>query len=108
MGIGSNATQSQIDRAQRLIAYLQKVFGYSLTGVTYEKVVFCFYGLLGNNGKSTLLSIFRWLLEEYAVLIQIDTLMARQQENTNSQADLADLRGARFAQTSEVEEGGRL
>jgi putative DNA primase/helicase len=30
------------------------------------------------------------------------------QESTNSQADLADLRGARFVQTSETEEGQRL
>jgi putative DNA primase/helicase len=30
------------------------------------------------------------------------------QESNNSQADLADLRGARFAQTSETEEGQRL
>jgi putative DNA primase/helicase len=46
-------------------------------------------------------------MEEYAVLLQIDTLMVRQESN-NTQADLADLRGARFVMTSETEEGQRL
>jgi len=61
----------------------------------------------GNNGKTTLLSTFLHLLEEYAVLLQVDTLMVRQESN-NTQADLADLRGARFVMTSETEEGQRL
>ena len=61
----------------------------------------------GDNGKSTLLSTFRRLIEEYAVVLQVDTLMVRQESN-NTQADLADLRGARFVQTSETEEGQRL
>jgi putative DNA primase/helicase len=61
----------------------------------------------GDNGKSTMLSTFRQLVEEYAVLLQVDTLMVRQESN-NTQADLADLRGARFVQTSETEEGQRL
>ena len=61
----------------------------------------------GDNGKTTLLSTFLSLLEEYAVLLQVDTLMVRQESN-NTQADLADLRGARFVMTSETEEGQRL
>jgi putative DNA primase/helicase len=34
--------------------------------------------------------------------------MVRQQESNNAQADLADLKGARFVMTSETEEGQRL
>ena len=89
-----------------LVGYLQKALGYSLTGHTIEKAVFLLHGR-GNNGKSTLLSTFLKLLEEYAVLLQIDTLMVRQESN-NTQADLADLFGTRFVQTSETEEGQRL
>jgi putative DNA primase/helicase len=89
-----------------LVSYLQKAFGYSLTGHTIEKAVFLLHGR-GDNGKSTLLSTFLKLLEEYAVLLQIETLMVRQESN-NTQADLADLRGARFVMTSETEEGQRL
>jgi putative DNA primase/helicase len=89
-----------------LIGYLQRAFGYSLTAHTIEKAVFLLHGR-GDNGKSTLLTTFLTLLKEYAVLLQIDTLMVRQESN-NTQADLADLRGARFVMTSETEEGQRL
>ena len=44
----------------------------------------------GDNGKTTLLELFRFLLREYAALLQIDTLMVRSQETNNSQSDLAE------------------
>jgi putative DNA primase/helicase len=89
-----------------LIAYLQRALGYSLTGSTSEKAVFVPYGS-GDNGKSTLLSTIREIVHEYSELLDADTLMSRPQDN-NTRADLADLRGARFVQTSETEEGQRL
>jgi putative DNA primase/helicase len=106
MGGGLNADDEAQKRAWEFIGYLQRALGYSLTGVTSEKAVFILFGE-GNNGKSTLLTIFRELIKEYATLLQVDTLMTRQESN-NTQADLADLRGARFVQTSEAEEGQRL
>ena len=93
-------------RVTRMTEYLQRALGYSLTGSTKEKAVFVLFGP-GDNGKSTMLTTIRQLIEEYAVLLQADTLMVRQESN-NTQADLADLRGARFVQTSETEEGQRL
>lgn len=89
-----------------LVGYLQRAFGYSLTGRTIEKAVFLLHGG-GDNGKTTLLSTILKILDEYAVMLQIDSLMIRQESN-NSQADLADLRGARFVMTSETEQGQRL
>lgn len=87
--------------------YLQRAIGYSITGHTSEKAVFICHGS-GNNGKSTLLSTIREVIgESYATLLQIETLMTRNADN-NSQSDLADLRGARFAMTSETEEGQRI
>ena len=106
MGAGPDAMEAEIDRSLRLVAYLRRALGYSLTGTTIEKAVFIPFGT-GDNGKSTMLSTFRNLVEEYSVLLQVDTLMVRQESN-NTQADLADLRGARFVQTSETEEGQRL
>jgi len=89
-----------------LVGYLQRAFGYSLTGHTIEKAVFLLHGS-GDNGKSTLLVLFLQILEEYGVLLQINTLMLGREDN-NTQSDLADLRGARFVMTSETEEGQRL
>jgi putative DNA primase/helicase len=106
MGGGQDASEADLDRSRRLVAYLRRALGYSLTGTTIEKAVFIPFGT-GDNGKSTMLSTFRHLVEEYSHLLQVDTLMVRQESN-NAQADLADLRGARFVQTSETEEGQRL
>ena len=106
MGGGPDAGEAELERAQRLIEYLQRTLGYSLTGCTREKAVFIPFGE-GDNGKSTLLSTILTLVREYATLLQVDTLMVRQESN-NTNADLADLRGVRFVQTSETEEGQRL
>jgi putative DNA primase/helicase len=106
MGGGADATEGALERAQRMVAYLQRALGYSLTGCTIEKCVFVPFGP-PDAGKSTMLTTFRQLIEEHTVLLQVDSLMVRQESN-NTQADLADLRGARFVQTSETEEGQRL
>ena len=106
MGRTADAGEAEKARAYELVSALQRAFGYALTGHTSEKVVFILFGS-GNNGKTTILSLFLRLLGPYAVLLQIDSLMVRQESN-NSQADLADLRGARFVMTSETEEGQRL
>jgi putative DNA primase/helicase len=106
-GGGPDASEADNERSSRLISYLQRAFGYSLTGVTGEKVVFLLHGPR-DNGKSTLLALFLTLLGPYAVLLQIESLMARQQDTNNTQADLADLKSARFVMTSETEEGQRL
>lgn len=89
-----------------IIPYLQTALGYSLTGHTREKVVFLPWGT-GDNGKTTLLGTVRQLIREYACLIQIDTLMSKQETN-NTQSDLSDLRGSRFVMTSETDKGQRL
>ncbi|MGB9457175.1 MAG: phage/plasmid primase, P4 family [Bryobacteraceae bacterium] len=107
MGGGPDASEAESERADRMISFLQKAFGHSLTGSVREKVVFIFHGALGDNGKSTLLTTFRRVIDEYAAIIQMDTLVGRD-VSSNASADLADLRGARFAMTTETEKDQRL
>ena len=92
---------------KELVRYLQKAFGYSLTGTTIGKAVFVLFGPR-DRGKTTMLSTFRRLIAEYAALMQIESLMARKQESSSIQEDLADLRGARFVMSSEGEKGQKL
>ncbi len=96
------------DGSPALIDYVQRVFGYALTGVVTEKAMFCLFGK-GNNGKTTLLELFRYILGDYGGQVMIDSLL-RQRGNASSTtlSDLSDLRGARFVTTSETEEGARL
>lgn len=92
----------------RMVNFLQKAFGYALTGDVSEKAAFIFYGARGNNGKTTLLTIFKTILAEYAAQLDINTLMTSKFTDNNVRADLAKLHGARFVITSEVDEGQRL
>jgi len=108
MGDGPDSSDKERERSDRLVDYLQKCFGYALSGDVSEKVVFCFFGA-GNNGKTTLLEIIRFVLAEYSTQVLIDSLMTHHSRESNaSLADLADLRGARFVITSEAEQGQRL
>jgi putative DNA primase/helicase len=95
-------------RAEQLVDALQVYFGYSLTGHTSAKAVFMLIGPK-DTGKTTILELFCRLLSEHSVLIRIETLMeGPAQRSLGLRADLADLHGARFARTSETEEGKRL
>jgi putative DNA primase/helicase len=71
--------------------------------------VFIFYGAKGNNGKTTLLNVFRELLgKDYSGQLVIDTVMSMRQQDATTRADLADLRGLRLVVTSEVEKEHKL
>jgi putative DNA primase/helicase len=87
-----------------LIAYLQRVFGYALTGDTREQALFFGYGT-GANGKGVLLSTVSSILGDYHRTAPIETFTA---SNTDKHpTDLAGLRGARLVSASETEEGRR-
>ncbi|HEV2383364.1 MAG TPA: phage/plasmid primase, P4 family [Terriglobia bacterium] len=91
-----------------LILYMQKVFGYALTGDVSERSVWCLFGR-GSNGKTTLLETIRSLIAEYSAQLMIDSLMLHSsRESSASLSDLSALRGARFVTTSEVESGQTL
>jgi putative DNA primase/helicase len=90
-----------------MVRYLQLAFGYCLTGSTREKAVFILFGPSG-TGKTTLLTGFREAVgDDYSVLIQISSLMVGRDSNAVT-SDLADLCGARFAMSSEPEQGQKL
>ena len=71
MGGGADASEADLDRAERMVAYLQRIFGYALTGLTSEKAVFVPFGA-GNNGKSTLLTLIPRLMDPTAGIIKMD------------------------------------
>jgi putative DNA primase/helicase len=89
------------------LPYMQKLLGYSLTGDTSEKTFIIVWGK-SDTGKTTFLEILRRLLEEYAVLLQVDTLMEKRGGDSAVQEDLVSLRGARLATTSELDQNRKL
>lgn len=86
-------------------AFLQRMTGYGMTGVTSEQCLAFFYGS-GANGKSTFLSIMQEMLGDYAQEAAPDLLTSR--GGDRHPTELADLFGARWVSSIEVDEGKRL
>lgn len=90
------------DNSVELQAFLQRMCGYSLTGVTQEHALFFAYGT-GANGKSVFINTISGLMGDYAKTAPMEAFTAsgRDQHPT----DLAGLQGARLVTASEIEEG---
>lgn len=86
-------------------AFLQRWFGYSLTGLTNEqKLVFLHGG--GRNGKSTLVDLVAKMMGEYATSMPIETLTGSEtRKGSDATPDLVRLPGARMVRASEPEKG---
>jgi putative DNA primase/helicase len=88
-----------------LVAYVQRVIGYALTGSTKEQCYFILYGT-GANGKSTLLETVKAILGDYAKTTPTETLLLKRGERISN--DVARLHGARFVSATEAESNKRL
>jgi putative DNA primase/helicase len=90
---------------QNLIAFLQRAYGYSLTGITDERVAFIQHGI-GANGKTTSNEVISVVQGDYAIRTPTETLLIKREGAIPN--DVAKLKGARFVFCSEAEEGKRL
>lgn len=92
-----------------MIAFVQRVVGYALTGVTDEQCLFFLHGH-GANGKSTLLNVLLELLgADYARQTPSETLMAKRRgDGAGASGDLARLQGVRVTTANEIEDGSLL
>lgn len=89
-------------------AFLQRWFGYCLTGLTTEQKLVFLYGV-GSNGKSTLVDLVSRIMGDYATTIPIETLTGSdQRKGADATPDLVRLPGARMIRASEPEEGVRM
>jgi putative DNA primase/helicase len=89
-----------------LIDFVQRFFGYCLTGDVREQVLPIFWGG-GSNGKSTLVNaVMHTLGGDYAIKANRDLFMAHKQDNHPAQ--MARLSGKRLVVCVETAEGGRL
>ena len=83
-----------------MVDYVQRVFGYVLTGVTNEQVFFFAHGS-GGNGKSVVWNTLRKILKEYAYVAPPETFLASKFDRHPT--ELYALRGARFVISQETE-----
>lgn len=85
-----------------LQAYLQRVCGYALTGITREHAMFFAYGT-GRNGKGVFLNTIVSVMGDYAMTADPDTFTAS--GSGKHLTVLARLQGARLVVAQETEEG---
>jgi len=90
---------------EKLIAFLKKAVGYSLTGTARERVILFLYGI-GANGKTTLIETLRGVFGDYGMTTAVETLLVKRWGGIPN--DLARLKGARFVSTSEADQAARL
>lgn len=83
-------------------SFLQRYFGYSLTGHTSEQVFVIGQGN-GSNGKGTMIDTILDVISDYGKTCESETIIKKKYGRTASN-DLADLQGARLVITSETEQ----
>jgi putative DNA primase/helicase len=87
---------------QFLVAYLQRVAGYCLTGDTGEQAMFFAYGV-GANGKGVFLQTVGRILADYCKTAAIETFT--ESRTDRHPTELARLHSARLVTATETESG---
>jgi putative DNA primase/helicase len=95
--------ETLVDEA--VISFVKRYSGYTLTGITRERLLAILYGF-GKNGKTTLVELLRDVIGDYATNTDTETLLMKRYQGVGN--DVAALKGARFVSAAEVEQGRRL
>ena len=92
-----------VDRDVDMVLFLQRFFGYCLSGMMVERVLPIFWGENGQNGKGTLIETLYKILGKLAGEIPSETLLANNRDSSGASArpDLMQLRGKRLVWCSE-------
>ena len=89
------------------IETVQRLLGYTLTGlVTEEVLVFCIG--YGSNGKSVFSNVTARIMGGYTRTAPPSLLTVRRSDDASPRNDLAALAGARYVSISELQAGDRL
>jgi len=96
------------ERATRLVEFLRRAVGYSLTGVIREQVLFFMYGT-GDNGKSTFSEVLAALAGDYYQKAPKELIMQKERGSLGAPTpEIARLFRVRLVIASEVDERHRL
>src|SRR5262249_27262292 len=101
--------EDKLDR-ETLIAFLQRLLGYGITGATTEHIFPILYGEEGRNGKDTLLSTLESVLGPLVGAVSNDVFIASDRLRSGGAATphLCDLQGKRLVWGSETKQGDKL
>jgi putative DNA primase/helicase len=87
---------------EEMVGYLQRLFGYCLTGSTREETLHFFHGA-GANGKTKIIDAVSRCIGDYQTTTPMETfLLSKYQRHPT---EIADLCGARMVTAVETDEG---
>lgn len=89
-----------------LLEFVQRLAGYTITGVTDEEILAFLHGP-GATGKTTTVEAIKATLGDYASTSDFETFLARRGD-AGIRNDVARLAGARMVVSVEVDDGKRL
>lgn len=94
---------------QSMVDFIQRLFGYSMAGLTAEAFLPVFFGQ-GRNGKSTIVEIISHVMGKMAAPIRAEMLLdqGHLQSSAGASPDIMALRGLRLAFASETDQGRRF
>lgn len=97
-----------LDRDE-LVDYLQRAFGYSISGDVSAQVWHLLIGE-GSNGKTTLIEALEYVIGDYAATMEPEsiTITGQRRDAAAPSPDIAKLKGVRFTKITETEEGARI
>ena len=93
---------------QLKVNYLQKLFGYCLTGSTTEGQMYILYGQSTRNGKSTMTETISYILGNnngYSANAQPDLIAKKKVDSRRPSEDVARLKGVRAVFIGEPDKG---
>ncbi|HBJ75261.1 MAG TPA: DNA primase [Syntrophaceae bacterium] len=93
-----------------LVAYLQRLLGYAISGLVKEKVFPVLYGRTGWNGRSLIVETVSHVMGELAGSIPAEMLLSQKYSKSSSgpSPDIMSLKGIRMAFASEIDDGQRF
>ena len=106
--IWEKTLQVIFDGDEEMITFIQRLFGYAITGYTTEHKLPIFWGE-GRNGKTTILETLSDVLgQDICLTTQADSLMDTRRSGDGPQPFVYALRGKRLAWATESREGQKI
>jgi putative DNA primase/helicase len=95
---------------KEVVAFLQRLLGYGITGTTTQHVFTILYGEEGRNGKDTLLHTLKEVLGPLVGAVSNDLFVAQDKFRASGAPTphLCDLQGKRLVWGSETRQGDKL
>lgn len=104
-----NALRDIFGGDQELIDFIQRVFGYGITGLSNEHIFLVLHGE-GRNGKGTLVETLKYVLGDLSKPIQSELLLDQKSARSSAgpSPDIMALKGLRLAFASETDDNRRF